>query len=510
MNPFDSGSPRRSNSRRSNPGRLFPRAPGDAARARGTTGCGSDEINSSSASLLLCDVVAHDVAAYFDGEADDEAALRARRHLDACSGCAHMWRDWGDARLLLSTAALPEMPVHWPASLIQRARLQAMLPALFAPQAALPQSALDEHSHDSSVQGAFGTAPPRELRDAILARTTRAAEAKPSAAHPEAASQVHAAAFEPMASGPAAPEPVDWELSGGSLLRAQRYRLATRACASALAAWMLVLASVPSPQAPPQSGGPASTSAQSSAAPNRAEPPASAPARLAASPSRLAWPAASGRASAELLIEKVQPGARPTPVEDDKAALPGAAIRAPRWAGDPSASVSALPAPRRASSDESTGSSPEPAASADVGGGSMPTSRASSQRALEAPQPLAPRASTAGRARPSAALDPTPALAAAPRSIPIRSASADSSAVAPVQRKADRDGEAGAAAPARGSRVEVGTAQDAAGEESSRDGADPAPLAVDRELNDARPTEISDAVDAYAATWLDEGEGSLE
>lgn len=35
-------------------------------------------------------------------------------------------------------------------------------------------------------------------------------------------------------------------------------------------------------------------------------------------------------------------------------------------------------------------------------------------------------------------------------------------------------------------------------------------LGVARELNDARPVEISDAMDAYAATWMDESDSSLQ
>jgi anti-sigma factor RsiW len=96
-----------------------------------------------------CDEVEADITAYFDGEASDPSALRARRHLDACPACARMWRDWGDARLGLKTSRVPDAPASWPTSLVQRARLQALLPTLFA---SAPASLAHEDDFGSNTQ----------------------------------------------------------------------------------------------------------------------------------------------------------------------------------------------------------------------------------------------------------------------------------------------------------------------------------------------------------------------
>ncbi len=109
-----------------------------------------------------CTLIAPLLTAYFDLEARGAEAARVQQHLSGCARCAQMWRDWGDARLLLQTTPTPAPPYTLAAEIVQTSRLMALLPA-------------------APLTSAFGlanrqnkTAVPLQLQDAILAVTTRA------------------------------------------------------------------------------------------------------------------------------------------------------------------------------------------------------------------------------------------------------------------------------------------------------------------------------------------------
>ena len=483
MNPFDSGSARRSNSRRLNSGHTPPRAP----RLEG-------EAAPDTQRLIECDVAEPDVVAYFDGEADDHAALRARRHLDACAECARMWRDWGDVRLLLSTAHLPEVPAHWPASLVQRARLQALLPALFAAQPSAGPAEEPDVAPDA-------IRPPSELRRAILARTTRASE-EPGESVAQASVPDETARLGLEAHSGAASKLVLLGEDGADLLCVWRYRRVTRACASVLAAWMLMLASFPTAEPTAQSGQPT---------PRRSQlKPDMEPHRLGTSSSlaqSLRLPTAPRLAQAEPGA-KVAPEARLAPAQSDAGAplKPGAASaislsQGPSAAAPPvAASVERLASADTKSSQarQATGSMPLPSSSLPaVQADSRPAPEARKSRQLEAPapEPSSARLATARLA-----------LASAPRRL---GQSAVSLAAATEAVGAGR-GEDAARASTSSSHARPTT--DSAGDEGEVDaweGAQHEPLALSRELNDTRPEEIGAAMDAYAATWIDEDEGAL-
>ncbi|BCM90000.1 hypothetical protein IAD21_01851 [Abditibacteriota bacterium] len=63
------------------------------------------------------------LTALFDGEADEEGALRARRHLLVCERCARAWLDWNQTRSLLINHSAPPPPP----SLLWRIRLACRL-----------------------------------------------------------------------------------------------------------------------------------------------------------------------------------------------------------------------------------------------------------------------------------------------------------------------------------------------------------------------------------------------
>lgn len=486
MNPFDSGSVRRSNFRRSNSEPTPPRAP----RPEGEV-----------ASWLSCDVVALDLVAYFDSQADDQAALRARRHLDACAECSRMWRDWGDSRLLLRTAQLPEMPVDWPASLVQRARLQAMLPALFA---ARDTDAAVDASEDSAL-APDGVHPPRELRQTILARTTRAVETRP--ANDSARSNARQAAVESKV--------LDPSRAGG--LRARRCRMAKRACASALAAWMLVAASSFWPertghderlaafQAQPE---PSTGSLRRSTGASFASP-LSPLLPLFAVAQRRAIAAQAARAASKAALA-AQPAAAPG---DESAPPPGTVSQLSPLEADSSTPASAAPAENSASDDTdaaSTGPMSNELDSARLSEGSPPVQVAPQPVREAQDAPLAP-----GTREEIGAIGSGPASAAHPMpSADSRNLSGQNIAIALAARAANVANQGGqnparASMPMSQDHRAMKSAQDG-GESHAWQGAEHEPAVLSRELNDTRPAEIGDAMDAYAATYADEDEGSLQ
>ncbi len=451
MNPFDPGSARRSN-----------------PRLRHSTPLGE-----AASPALACDAVEPDVVAYFDGEADDQAALRARRHLSACPSCARMWRDWGDARLLLRSARLPEMPVHWPASLVQRARLQALLPALFA-----PQTPLDAFEDAPQAAQASSAQPPRGLRDAILARTTRAAAFSSPGLN-------RAEADAPELSTFATLEPGGLSSSPG-----RRFRLLRRAAVPALAAWMLVLAAAPAPQAPSQPSAQPGQAARPQAQPGvalglsrpaTAQPPGAKRAVLAAQ--------ASASASAQFRpLGKTAPGfAAGSLGSASPAAAPPELASAAQGNAERESRAAALEAVVWEAAGAREEASPQLAAAfserrAPAARESQPAPRRTALAAsavAPAAQPasngLSPAASTSSRAE-AASKSPQPAQAplaqsqAKPGDPNARSLQAARNPEGPVEHE---------------------------------------PLDVSRELNDARPAELGDAIDAYAATYVDENDASL-
>ncbi len=63
------------------------------------------------------------LTALFDGEADEEGALQARRHLLVCERCARTWLDWNQTRNLLINHSAPPPPP----TLLWRVRLACRL-----------------------------------------------------------------------------------------------------------------------------------------------------------------------------------------------------------------------------------------------------------------------------------------------------------------------------------------------------------------------------------------------
>lgn len=107
-----------------------------------------EETNSSHSSLIdngACGEWTPFLTSLFDGEADAESALQARRHLIVCERCARAWFDWNQTRTLLQNQSAPPPPP----SLLWRVRLACRL--------GQPQS--QPHPH---------------LATQILARTSRA------------------------------------------------------------------------------------------------------------------------------------------------------------------------------------------------------------------------------------------------------------------------------------------------------------------------------------------------
>ncbi len=75
------------------------------------------------------------LTALFDGEADEEGALRARRHLLVCERCARAWLDWNQTRSLLINHSAPPPPP----SLLWRIRLACRLGHPAPAEPAAPQ-----------------------------------------------------------------------------------------------------------------------------------------------------------------------------------------------------------------------------------------------------------------------------------------------------------------------------------------------------------------------------------
>lgn len=109
----------------------------------------ADEDLNASASSLIENGACHEwtpfLTALFDGEADEQSALQARRHMIVCERCARAWYDWNQTRNLLQNHSAPAPPP----SLLWRIRLACRL-----------------------GQPASQRTP--ELASQILARTTRA------------------------------------------------------------------------------------------------------------------------------------------------------------------------------------------------------------------------------------------------------------------------------------------------------------------------------------------------
>lgn len=108
---------------------------------------------SSRAEIEACREWTPFLTALFDGEADEEGALQARRHLLVCERCARAWLDWNQTRNLLINHSAPPPPPN----LLWRVRLACRLGH---PKAATP-----------------------DLNTRILSRTSRQ-KAKPAFATP--------------------------------------------------------------------------------------------------------------------------------------------------------------------------------------------------------------------------------------------------------------------------------------------------------------------------------------
>jgi hypothetical protein len=424
MNPFDAGWARRSKPQGAPASEAAPKA----AHAD----CAGD------ARFTPCHILAPDLVAYFDDEADAPSAQRARRHLDACPECARMWRDWGDTRLLMRTQRLPSTPSHWPASIVQRARLQALLPSLFAPADAA--ELLLEESDFCGIEAEDSA--PRQLRDAILARTTRASSGLPQST---------------ASANPAASQ----QQRRRRAMVPNRYKIVTRACVPALAAWMIVLASAPLAPPPAERADTTSTSLQE---PQKASRATVAPGAALGQSEEAAY--LSTAEPLELLgamLRESEPANRPTPdviVE-----------KAPAKREEPQ---TAPLLPKVKASAARSEDRPEPR---DLDAERQATrSDAASIAHREAPAPLAQATEVAASTSVSAGRA-------------VAKATLESTSVAPMKN----------ARPAE-------AAMAVAKSEAPTKSVEHEPLGVVRELNDTRPAEIGDAIDAYASTWMDDSD----
>jgi hypothetical protein len=409
-----------------------------------------------SPSPLPCDEVELDIVAYFDGEASAPVATRARRHLDACPGCARMWRDWGDARFILHSQPVPAPPASWPAALVQRARLHALLPALFPAAPEAPQVATTHTPSGSAV------VPPATLRDDILKRTTRRASA---------AERGEARRFELDVVAP------DGEILVSSHSSAL-WRVARAGAVPVLAAWMLMLAS----SRAPQEAGRVSSDAPGARSVLRLAPGARRVANLAPASAdvlasrRSASPRAATAKSAAHRVERVGPREHQQPAtEQADSEAQGRAVQsaAPEITA-PTSSVPAVSAMARPDKLDK----PERARRVFV----ARRTSAETSGSVGAPGEIEGR-----RAVTRVAARPTVAEAAS-----TSSTSSAREGAAPSRRGAEARPpllrEAPVALAAASRAPHAGEAE---------------PMDVALELHDARPTELGEAVDAYAATWTD-------
>lgn len=120
----------------------------------------SVSLTSSHADTEACREWTPFLTALFDGEADEDGALQARRHLLVCERCARAWMDWNQTRSLLINHSAPPPPP----SLLWRIRLACRLGNPTPAKSAEPSAA-----------------PMPDMAAQILARTTRQ-NAKPAPA----------------------------------------------------------------------------------------------------------------------------------------------------------------------------------------------------------------------------------------------------------------------------------------------------------------------------------------
>ena len=136
-----------------------------------------------------CASLASCLTALFDGEADSDAAARARAHLLSCQECARLWLDWNQHRGLLQAQIVPPPPptLVWRvliacrlAAFARPARRRSRLSLLAAfhqtPIEAKPQS--DPSTRIAPLRGLEAPLPP-DLSAHILRRTSRAPGAAP-------------------------------------------------------------------------------------------------------------------------------------------------------------------------------------------------------------------------------------------------------------------------------------------------------------------------------------------
>jgi len=173
------------------------------------------------------------LTALFDGEARPEEAQIARAHLAACDDCSFLWKQWDQARFLLSTT--PPAPV--PPTLLLRILMACRLLALPRRRrvhdatpvrlpAARPMPILPAYSDDMTPRPSREVPVPPDLMANILSRTTGASN-----------SATAATVESPWAAPQNQPQPS--RLRG--LAPYQRvHRFATAIAVPALAAWFLI------------------------------------------------------------------------------------------------------------------------------------------------------------------------------------------------------------------------------------------------------------------------------
>ena len=102
------------------------------------------------------------LTALFDGEADEDGALRARRHLLVCERCARAWLDWNQTRSLLINHSAPPPPP----SLLWRIRLACRLGRPASSESAVPELSAQILARTSRQKAApaFGFSWPQGFR----------------------------------------------------------------------------------------------------------------------------------------------------------------------------------------------------------------------------------------------------------------------------------------------------------------------------------------------------------